>query len=145
MKKLIILIIFLFVPLILFAQRPHSGYKIQEKDSSGVNQWDLVTTDKDTSEWKLSNGIITIYYGIRKWNVTSDAPVVTLKFQTTNTSKNFIETEKTLSLTAADSSRWIITESAIGSGMYYRIIAEGEATNDSSRLELFYDGYDVSR
>ena len=87
MKKLIML--FMLFPFLLFAQKPHAGYIIQEIDSSGVAQWDLVTTDKDTSEWYSSHENMTIYYGIRKWNTTSDAPSLTLTFQSINTHKNF--------------------------------------------------------
>jgi len=144
MKKIIILI--LFSASLLFAQRPHSGFKVQEKDSVGVAQWDLVTTDADTSEWYRSFETMTIYYGVRKWNATSDAPDITLSFQTTNSSKDLAVTDKTLTLSAADTSDWKITQSAIGNGMYWRIIATGGASNDSTRLELYFDGYpNISR
>ena len=143
MKKFILLL--LFLPLFVFAQKPHMGYVIQEIDSSNVAQWDIVTTDADTSEWYRSFEIMTIYYGIRKWNATSDAPDVTLLFQTTNTSRDLAKTDKTLVIASDDTSNWKITETPIGSGMYYRVIATGGGTNDSTRLELYFDGYPNSR
>lgn len=138
MRKLIILIS-LFVPLILFAQIPHAGYPIQEADSSGQTYWEIIGTDSDTSDWKLSYGTMTLYYGAAKWNPTSDTPDIDLIFQTTNTSKDIVVTE--LTKTVSDSGNWKITETAIGSGQYYRHIATGGAANDSSKYYPFFDGY----
>lgn len=140
MKKAIIVLL-LMLPMLVFAQKPHSGFKIQEIDSSGVAQWDIVTTDIDTSKWYLSYETMTIYYGVRKWNTTSDAPDIDFAFQTTNSSRDLAVTDRTLSLSTADTSNWKITETSIGSGMYWRLIVGGGASNDSTRAEFYFDGY----
>jgi len=142
--NLMVLCFLLVFAVALSAQIPHKGFNIKERGLT-ADYWELVTTDTDTSEWYLSYPTMSIYYHVYKWNATSDAPDLTLKFQTTNSSKDVIVDDLTLTISAADTAVWKITDSAIGNGMFWRLVATGGATNDSTKLAPYFDGFPNSR
>ena len=151
MRKLILLIfLILLLPSYLFAQKPHAGYPIKEADSTSVT-WQLVSTEYDTSEWYMSHEIMTIYFFSRDTTTGAlgDSIDVTLYFQTSSSSKTMPVTERTYTVTADSTyDRWKITQTAIGNGMYWRLIAKGGTDNDKDAGSLFdfeYDGYPNSR
>ena len=76
----------------LFAQKPHSGYYIQEADSSGNTYWQIVGTEADTSDWELSHDNMTIYYWTA--DTTGDDSVdLDFTFQTSSPSNASINTQ----------------------------------------------------
>jgi len=151
MKKLIFL--FMLVPVLLFAQKPHSGFAIQEADSSGQTYWQIKGVESDTSEWYLSHEVMTIYGFAADTVITpanTDSTQATLYFQTTNTERTIPITDRTLSFSSDSTGfEWKITQVTIGNGMYWRLIITGGADNTNkygSLWQLRYDGYpNVSR
>ncbi len=140
MRKLIFL---LFLPALLFGQTAHSGYTIQEADSSGNTYWQIVSTEADTSDWQQSFEVMSIYWWAAD-TTGADSVDLTLTFQTTNTGKDIAVTDRTLSVdTDSSSGVWKITVTAIGSGQYWRTIATGGGDNDKSvgsLLKWYFDG-----
>ena len=147
MKRIIIICLLLF-PLLLFAQKPHYGTMMQEADSVGTNPEngiEVVTTEACTTDWYPSFEIMTLYYTAAKWNTTSDAPKLTLSFQTTNAGKNVASTDRTLSITdVVTDGEWKLTQVAIGSGKWCRLIVTGGAANDSTIFKPYFDGYPIN-
>lgn len=138
-----ILTFLVLLPVLLFAQTPHAGYTIQEADSSGNTYWQIVGTEADTSDWQRSHEVMSIYWWAADTTGT-DSVDLTLTFQTTNTGRDVIVTDRTLSV-ATDSSSgvWKLTMTAIGSGMYYRVITTGGGDNDKlvgSLIKMYFDG-----
>lgn len=153
MKKILLILLF---PILLFAQKPHSGFMIQEADSSGNEYWQIKGVEIDTSKWYLSHEIMTIYiFPFDSTIVASDkdSSDAILYFQTTNTKRDIAVTEKTWHITSASDStelNWKITQTSIGSGMYWRLIVAGQMGENNNEVgslwELRYDGYpNVSR
>lgn len=147
MKKSIFFLMGMLLSISLFAQKPHRGYTIQESGVSGETYWQIKGTESDTSGWNQSWEAMSIYWFAGD-TVThpadTDSTQITLYFQTTNTGKDIAITDRTLSI-ATDSSSgvWKTTMTAIGSGMYYRIIATGGSDNNNrygSLLRLLFDG-----
>ena len=138
MKKIIFIMLILSIPVMLFSQKRHMGYCIKEADSTDCT-WEHVTTEACTSTWHLSYPVMTIYGSVYKWQSTADAPDLDLTFQTTNSGKDIPSSD--LTWTVADTFEWKITMTAIGSGMYYRLISTGGAANDSTKAEFYFDGF----
>jgi len=143
MKKIALFI--LILPSFLFAQKPHAGYPIKEADSTGIT-WQIVGTESDTSSWKMSYDVMTIYFFSRDTTTGAggDSVNARLYFQTSSSSKNFPVTDRYIDV-ADDSvySHWKLTQVAIGSGMYWRLIITGLTGNDQDAGSLFdleFDG-----
>lgn len=147
MKKLIIIYL-LFVPFLLFAQKPHSGYPVQEADSSGQTYWQIKGVEADTSEWLLSYETMSLYWWIAD-TTGNDSVDVNFTFQTANSERDIPVTERTMTVTTDSSSGvWKLTQIAIGSGMYCRFILDGDmGTNTNlagSLVKLRFDGYPIN-
>ena len=142
MKKLFLL---LLLPVLLLAQKPHSGFMIQEADSSGNVYWQIKGVEADTSEWYLSHENMSIYHWLAD-TTGNDSVDVNFTFQTANTERDIPVNARTMTVTADSSNAvWVVTQIAIPNGMYWRLILDGDmGTNTNlagSLVKLRYDGY----
>ena len=153
MKKFIILFLILLVSIPAFGQIRHGNYYLWEADSSSYI-WQIVGTERDTSNWYQSYPTMTftIFARDTTTGANGDSVALTLYYQS-SPNKDIelaaIATDTFSVTTAMDSvtQKWRKTDVPTNSDAFYRLIVAGEAGNDKdagSLIGIYFDGYPLN-
>ena len=148
MRKLLITIV-LFAGFLLMAQGVH--YHQQVQSNASEDMFYIVGTADDTSLVYLTREIMSVW--VRGYDAKSGSETdIDFQFQVnpdTSTQSDAWTTESTYTLDSDSTWEcWKITETAIGNGLYWRIIAtggSGNITTDTNFVEILFDGYQSTR
>lgn len=148
MKRIGITFFILIIAVPVFSQIRHNSFYLWEQDSSSAT-WQIKGTERDTSEWYLSNPTMTFYCFPRDTTTgaNGDSVALTLYYQSSGNKDFGVTATDTFSIVTANDSvakTWRKTCYPTDSGTFFRLIIAGEAGNDKdvgSLIDTQYDGY----